>query len=762
MRKLIILAFLTCIFSASASFLKNVPQQIALPDGTKLHCFATGDEYRHWLHDSLGYTIVQSPEDGYFYYASLSGDTLVPSAYKVYSINPSAYGFKPGLSSSRVGLQNKVTNPERSYVKGKQVSSSVIPYQVGRLNNIVVFIRFPGDPAFSNKRPYYDSVFNSGYSLKSYYQEVSYQKLNIRSYLYPVSTGSDTVVPYVDYNKRAYYQPYNSVTNPTGYANDTEKTARRTGLLKNALNFVVGQISDTLVVDKNSDGRIDNLCFILEGYADGWSDLIWPHRSSLEGSRIYVNGAYAYDYTFQVENTSVTTLCHEMFHGLGAPDLYHYSYDGLTTVGNWDLMESGFVHMGAYMKCKYSDSTWIQSIPEIKKSGRYSLKPLYYAEKNAYMFKNKTIDSVAFFVVEYRKALAGTYEKGLPGTGLLVYRINPRYNGNASGPPDEVYLFRPNGTTTVDGSINLAAKSNISGWVWGTKAAPLFYGDGVSSGMKITDISEASDSISFNVVLEKSSEATINSFYLMGQTSSVINKSAGLIYCNVSATTNLVKSKPILSFSELSTISPASGVSVDLTNAFTYTVTAEDGTSRPWIIYADKEISTESNILSFDITNVEGESCTIDHTLKTVTIVLPWGTDLSNLRAKIVGSKAVSMTPDPYVVTDYRTPVTFVLTAENGTTTQWVVNASLDTGLKEQQSVDYNKLFKVLRTDEGLSILNLSGSPAKATVYSITGQKLFQKDLNTSNTFIPFTGNHLLLVEIQNDYFKAVVKSMKE
>ncbi len=60
-------------------------------------------------------------------------------------------------------------------------------------------------------------------------------------------------------------------------------------------------------------------------------------------------------------------------------------------------------------------------------------------------------------MLEYRNK-AGDYEISLPSSGLLVYRINPGAGrGNASGPPDEVYLYRPGGSLTVEGSLGSAA-----------------------------------------------------------------------------------------------------------------------------------------------------------------------------------------------------------------------------------------------------------------------------------------------------------------
>jgi len=149
----------------------------------------------------------------------------------------------------------------------------------------------------------------------------------------------------------------------------------------------------------------------------------------------------------------VSVLCHEMYHSFGSfwehtPDLYHSKQD-MIPVGDWDVMahsKNPPQHMGAYMKYKYGG--WISSIPEITTSGTYTLQPLTSPTNNCYKISVK--GSLQYIVVEYRKK-TGTFESSLPGSGLLVYRINEDMKGNISGSGysggvlDEVYIFRPNG-----------------------------------------------------------------------------------------------------------------------------------------------------------------------------------------------------------------------------------------------------------------------------------------------------------------------------
>ncbi|HCS49636.1 MAG TPA: hypothetical protein DIW61_15860 [Candidatus Aminicenantes bacterium] len=189
-----------------------------------------------------------------------------------------------------------------------------------------------------------------------------------------------------------------------------------------------------------------------------------------------------------------------MFHSLGSPDLYRYYDNTIEPVGPWDLMADDAnppQHMGAYMKYKYG--TWLSSIPTITTGGTYTLNPLASSTNNSYRI-NSTKSTTEHYIVEYRKK-TGTFENSVPGEGLLVYRIDTTTSGNADGPPDEVYVYRPNGTLTQNGNMYSAHYSQAVGRtaINDTTNPPGFLSDGTKGALNIYGIGAAGETISFSV-----------------------------------------------------------------------------------------------------------------------------------------------------------------------------------------------------------------------------------------------------------------------
>jgi M6 family metalloprotease-like protein len=483
-----------------SAYIRAIPVKVVQPGGDTLRCFASGDEHYNWLHDAQGYTIMRNTLTGYYEYVTLKQQTLVCTGVIAGRADPASLGIP------RYALASPMKRELiRSRALAKQASAATAP-TIGTFQNLVVFVRFSDQPEFTDPLSYYSELYNgtssSSTSVLKYYQEVSYNQLTINSLFYP-APAQGNIVSYQDSHPQAYYQPYDAANNPTGYL-DADRTAREDSLLMSAVNGVKAQVPDSLNIDANSDGYIDNISFIIEGGTSAWASLLWPHQGWLPGGVVRGKATGSYDLQIQdfiaLEGSSV--LCHEMFHTLGAPDLYHYSYDGMEPVGSWDLMSyntSPPQHMGAYMKFRYGH--WIHALPEISAHGTYTLQPLQSPAGNCYMIRSQG-SANEYYVVEYRKP-GGIFETQIPGNGLLVYRINTLADGqgNGGGPPDEVYIYRQGGTDSVDGDYATADFSAASGRTQlNDHTDPSgFLSDGSPGGLDISGIGSAGSTISFTL-----------------------------------------------------------------------------------------------------------------------------------------------------------------------------------------------------------------------------------------------------------------------
>ncbi len=278
--------------------LSFVPIELVQPDGTRLHVFASGDEFYNWVHDKDNYTIIQDSSSHYYVYAIMGKGELFPSSSIVGRSDPKTAGLTPGVNVFPSYLKQRQTLAEAAYLS--KVSKSSV--QSSEFSNLVVFIRFKYEDEFTGSVSEYNSLFNStsGPSLKHYYKEVSWDQLTVSSYIY--QSSGNMIVSYQNTFQRGYYLKYDKITNPNGYTSDADSYRREDKLLSDALTDITPHIPSSLNLDSDGDGKVDNVTFIVSGTAAGWSDLLWPHKSSMPSSpEIQINGKTVSSYNFQLE-----------------------------------------------------------------------------------------------------------------------------------------------------------------------------------------------------------------------------------------------------------------------------------------------------------------------------------------------------------------------------------------------------------------------------------------------------------------------------
>jgi hypothetical protein len=117
MKKIVFLLFLIiAVYSTSFSaYIRNYPVELVQPDGIRIRCFLTGDEFHHRIHDSDSFTILLNQDTHYYVYAIKSGDNLIASKYIAGKTDPHIIGIEPGIDIPSFEIEKnavKYRNPQ--------------------------------------------------------------------------------------------------------------------------------------------------------------------------------------------------------------------------------------------------------------------------------------------------------------------------------------------------------------------------------------------------------------------------------------------------------------------------------------------------------------------------------------------------------------------------------------------------------------------------------------------------------------------------
>ncbi len=319
------------------------------------------------------------------------------------------------------------------------------------ITNLVIFICFSDDTISEVRESISVDIINmfnaDDNSLKDYYQNLSYGSLTINS-IFPTINGDYYI--YKDTRTRSYY----------ANISDNSRASAEAALLNAAVDSADEFFDYTSRnIDGNNDGFVDMVSFVINGQQTDWGGLLWPHSWSLNSisgligakklNNIRVN---EFSFTF-LQGYKIGYVCHETGHILGMPDLYHYDNDkDRYPAWEWDLMHYNNntpQYVTTYMRNKYLNFTNENQIGNMVKSGTYTLSPTTITSTEEILAYKIEINEYESIWIEYRNNNVSTYDSELPGSGLVVYRINNKVIGNTEGiyqstlHPDELYVFRP-------------------------------------------------------------------------------------------------------------------------------------------------------------------------------------------------------------------------------------------------------------------------------------------------------------------------------
>ncbi|MBQ7974635.1 MAG: M6 family metalloprotease domain-containing protein, partial [Clostridia bacterium] len=373
------------------------------------------------------------------------------------------------------------------------------PFLNKTINNIVIFIDFP-DASFGSSldAEYFDEILNTNdNSLKNWFETASYGKTSVVSHLYPTPNGT-ILGAYRDDYPRSTYQVHHQDSNGNDvYMLEGEVITREEleqSLLERAINAVSSQISEEISIDVDEDDCVDSVTFVIAGDNEAWSRLLWSHKSSLS-KEAYLNGKKVKNYIFVMEEEikpgkrADTIFQHELFHLYGAPDLYHYStHNPYIGIQRWDIMNDSKGQMPCmYMKYKYGN--WIDEIPEIKSDTQgCTINKSTLPTNNCYVLRSP-YSLNEFFVVEYRKK-EEPFEDTISGDGVVIYRIDSRFKGNASY----------NGTTVLNEVfVSETPQADSARYPYWSNEVELTLHDGTNAGIKLSNFILSGDTASFDV-----------------------------------------------------------------------------------------------------------------------------------------------------------------------------------------------------------------------------------------------------------------------
>jgi M6 family metalloprotease-like protein len=538
------------LWSASASAAPAAPVEVTLeqPGGRTFAAKPWGDEWTNGFETLEGFTVVRSRESGAWEYAvkgpkgglRASGQSATledpPSAADEH-LRPeetaSNVPSSPGLGSA--ALANAPSQGGSALESSTLRSSALASPNTGVQRSLVILVKFTNQaPVGSKPAQWRDRFFGDFNSVRDYYGEVSYGKLDIAPAAESHRAANDGVVGWLALDRK-----HPNTAGNTGIANrlltrDAVRAANR------YVNFKA--------YDTNRDGYLStkelHVTVIVAGRDasfGGGGRSVWAHWDVLNpGEQPTVDGVVFGDdghggaYTQFGEwhgdhMATIGIMAHEIGHDLNLPDLY--DVDGSSEgVGEWSVMSTGCwlelpgahpgsmpAHPDAFSK------TYEGWLAPVRVSGTGVATSIPQAETSATAIQLRDnpfgVDWTWFespgrgeyFLVENRQRVG--YDAALPGAGLLVWHIDETQTASFTANADEtrklVDLEEADGLQNLDTSRDLGGNRGDGGDPFpGTSGKALFnatsdpdsklYG-GSSSGVAMSNISGASSTMSATI-----------------------------------------------------------------------------------------------------------------------------------------------------------------------------------------------------------------------------------------------------------------------
>lgn len=249
--------------------------------------------------------------------------------------------------------------------------------------------------------------------------------------------------------------------------------------------------------------------------------------------------------------------------------------------------------------------------------------------------------------------------------------LNPEVIGLIDQSRFEISLVVPRGTdltTLTPTIIHTGASVTPNSGVTQDFTDPITY--------TVSDDNGVSQSYTVTVSIAKKRTKDITSFVFNGLSPAVngdIDTDAQTVNVTVPYGTDVTNLLPTITHNGAS-ISPDSGVAQDFTNPITYTVTAENGSTKDYTVTVVVAKNNADNLISFDFDSLTPKVIgSVNQASLTVDLTVPYGTDVTHLVPTITHGGA-SISPSSGVEQDFSASVTYTVTADDSSTKDYVIN----------------------------------------------------------------------------------------
>lgn len=230
-----------------------------------------------------------------------------------------------------------------------------------------------------------------------------------------------------------------------------------------------------------------------------------------------------------------------------------------------------------------------------------------------------------------------------------------------------------------------------------------------------------------------SSAAEITAFSLPNQIgNATIESATATIRVNMPLGSNVANIVPsVLTISANARITPTPSVARNFSSPVTYTVTAQDSTTtKIWTVAVNFIASSEKEITAFELAPNQVGSAVINSAAATITLSMPTGSNLANVVPQMLTiSPSATINPTPSVARNFSSPVTYTVTAQDGTTKVWTITVNVIT-----------PTYTLSLTKTGIGNVTANPAPTNGTYTAGTVVTLTATPLLGSN-FINWTGD---------------------